>query len=80
MYHQVPYHLYTQANPIGWLAMAFWGVVIALVFVLFFRWIAMHSWTTHRTEDSAMHILKERYARGEIKQDEFEQKKKDLLS
>lgn len=32
-----------------------------------------------RTPDSALEVLKKRYARGEISKEEFEEKKKDLV-
>jgi putative membrane protein len=32
-----------------------------------------------RGEDEALRILKERYARGEITKEEYEQRRKDLL-
>jgi uncharacterized membrane protein len=36
-------------------------------------------WQRQRAEaDSALEILRQRYARGEINKDEFEAKKKDL--
>lgn len=34
---------------------------------------------TGRTPDSALEILKRRYARGEINKEEYEEKKKDLV-
>lgn len=53
----------------------FWGVVIALI-VLAVRALAGDS--TKGGDKTPLQILKERYARGEIGQEEFEQKKRDL--
>lgn len=53
----------------------FWGVVIALI-VLAVR--SMAGGAAKDGDKTPLQILKERYARGEIRQDEFEQKKRDL--
>ncbi|MDE2071708.1 MAG: SHOCT domain-containing protein [Patescibacteria group bacterium] len=52
-------------------------VVIAVIRLVF---IGPRRWRRSRWHiaDDAMEILKERYAKGEINKDEFEQKKKDL--
>jgi len=52
----------------------FWGVLILLL-VLFVKWL---SGTASGTGNRALGVLKERYARGEIGKDEFEQKKRDM--
>lgn len=53
----------------------FWGVVIVGV-VLGIRWLV--SLGRPATSDTALEILRQRYARGEIDKQEFEAKKRDL--
>ena len=53
----------------------FWGVVI-FAGVVGIRWLIGQ--TKQPRGDSAMEILRERFARGEIEKDEFEAKKKEL--
>lgn len=57
----------------------FWIAVIVGV-VFFVRWLALLSNKSHRgaSEDSALDILKKRYAGGEINKDEYEKIKKDI--
>ena len=59
----------------------FWtAVIVGIIFLI--RWLVQStSAGGHgaRSEESAMEILKKRYARGEIDKKEFEQKKKDLI-
>jgi putative membrane protein len=54
----------------------FWiAVIIGIVFLI--RWLVQS--TRSGAGESALDILKRRYASGEIDRKEFEQKKKDLL-
>lgn len=69
----------------GWLGsiimIAFWVAVIVGI-VLLIRWLVQSTGAgSHgaRSEESALEILKKRYARGEIDKKEFDQKKKDLI-
>jgi len=56
----------------------YWGVLI-LLFLLLVKWVFGRRDHARRHGDkSALDILKERYARGEIGKDEFEQKRRDL--
>lgn len=58
----------------GW--MILWWVIIIAAIVLITRYL-----TPSRTIDShksALDILKERYAKGEISKEEFQKKKKEL--
>ncbi|MFW6284102.1 MAG: SHOCT domain-containing protein [Desulfosalsimonas sp.] len=69
----------------GWFGavfmIVFWVLVI-IGLVLLIKWLLMQtrsgSSSASNAPSSALEILKERYARGEIDKNEFEEKKKDL--
>ena len=56
--------------------LVFWGLVIVGV-VLGIRWLISQG--KESRSDSALEILRQRYARGEINKEEFESRKRDLL-
>jgi len=70
----------------GWGVMAWFGPIMMFIFwavaivalILFIRWIVTSAGNRSRAEDSALEILKKRYARGEIGKEEFETKKRDI--
>ena len=81
---QAPYEWGWRMHPMsgsGWaigmmIMMAlFWGAIIVAV-ILGMRWFVGQS--KNSPVDSAMTILRERFARGEIEKDEFETKKREL--
>jgi putative membrane protein len=50
-------------------------VIIGLVLLIKYLW---ESGGAKREQESALEILKKRYARGDISKEEFEEKKKDM--
>ena len=64
----------------GFFHLIFWIVCLLLLFTLFRALFSnkQHSTATRGNRSSALSILEERYASGEIDHDEFLQKKKDL--
>jgi len=54
----------------------FWGAIIVALVVMV-KWLAAGS-TTAPGKSTPLDTLKERYAKGEIGKDEFEQKKRDI--
>jgi len=65
------------------LMLIFWvAVIVGIIFLI--RWLVVSSHTGGQGAtygaDTALDILRKRYARGEIDKQEFEEKKKDLLT
>ena len=60
----------------GWVLMALIWIGIAVLAILAFRWFLKHSDATEKR--TPMDIARERYAKGEITKEQFEQIKKDL--
>jgi putative membrane protein len=60
-----------------------WGWIIGLIILIAAIWLIIKSIQQNKasadTHRSALDILKERYAKGEIDKNEFEEKKKDLM-
>ena len=63
----------------GWISMVFWWLLLIAGVVFFVKWIIKQGKDGDMKVKSALDILKERYAKGEIDKKEFEEKKKDLM-
>lgn len=57
------------------MVLIFWAVVIVAI-VLGIRWLASQG--REPRPDTALEILRQRYARGDVTKEEFEAKKRDL--
>lgn len=63
----------------GWLMMIpFWALVI-LGIVALVKWIGAHDETRTRSTESPLEILRKRYARGEMTQEDFKRMKQDVV-
>ena len=65
----------------GWISMIlFWGLVV-LAIVALVKWLMPQPPAGGGSHDrTPLEILQERYARGEIDREEYEQKRRDLVS
>lgn len=71
-------HYFDVGGAMGWggLWMVLWWALPIAGIVALVMWMSRVN--DRRSEKSALDILKERYARGEIDQAEFEKKRRDL--
>lgn len=61
----------------GLMMILFWGIIIALI-VLAVRWLANSAGEGNAGRPDAMERLRERFAAGEIDEEEFERRKQAL--
>jgi len=61
----------------GGIGMVLFWILIVVGIVVVIKWTAGRR-TPHTETDSAVEILKKRYARGEISKEEFERMKRDV--
>jgi len=69
---------YTTFGSFGWIFIILFWILVIIGIISLFKWFASQNNNGQRKEKTALDILNERYAKGEINKDEYDDKKKDL--
>ena len=81
LYNDYGYGGWGAGNMMGWFGGGIMMVAFWVLFIVFIVWVVREiSGKNSQSSSTALDILKERYAKGEIGKEEFEAKKKDIKS
>lgn len=78
------WHMGEWGSGMGWgwgfwaLGHLLWWLLLAMGIVVLWRWVGQRRDGGPPPEDSALRLLRERYARGEIDLEEFEERRRNL--
>lgn len=66
---------------VGWIIqLALWVlIIVAIIWLVKWAMKETHARDHKKREDEAVHILRERYARGEISKEEFKERRQELM-
>lgn len=70
---------YGMGYGFGGIFMLLWWVLIIIGIVVLVKWLSHPHTACQHGGNKALDILKERYARGEIDEQEFKKRKQDLV-
>ncbi len=76
-YNMMNYGFGSGPGFLGLIIMVFWWLLVIAGVIFFIKWLVRQAGGS--STGSALETLKQRYAKGEINKQEFEEKKKDLM-
>ncbi len=71
--------MFNGYNMMGWFGGGFGMLIFWVVLILFVIWAIRELGGDKKSDNSALEILRQRYAKGEINKEEFEAKRLELM-
>ena len=69
---------YGMTGGLGWISMFLWWAIIIFAIGYVLKWLIGYQKNDAKKNDRALEVLRERYARGEINEEQFLKNKKVL--